>query len=246
MTEQFSTPAAEVASNRKSGASRFLGKLSLGGNKSPKQYETIGAGQISKLAESLPKIPKGQKQKMNGQEIVSGTYPDGPRRVMGIALIGDSAIAIVQEFPVFKQRAQEKPYIKIVQLPYGEHAGSNQLTGKILAQIDPDKLKEPRANGIVQPWERVILGRDTKSPNVIPVSTSYYASREHVAIEVGSDGIPTITDMSSNGTAFITGASITEGQQNPQLTALYEHLANPTNESAWNTPMPVHFTIITP
>lgn len=253
--ENQANSRAESSPSR-TGLTRGLGKAMLGkGESSAKAFETIGAGKIKSLANSLQKLAPGRKMLMHDGSLLesqntysapNGKHQEGLSGIMGVALIADTAIAVVQDYSLSRQRAKKQPLIKIVELPYGEHAGESQRTGKVLAEVDPDTLKSPRADGVIQPWERLVLGRDTTNPNVINISSDTEASRQHVAIEVTAGGIVELTDLSTNGTAVVTGRTVMNNPENAQLNAFYDHLANPANEMDWNTPMLAHALTVNP
>ncbi len=135
------------------------------------------------------------------KESHSGNYEEGITHLM---LVGDMVLAVsrgINRKIVNSAEGNPIDSVRVSVLPMGEHASVGKHSSMTLLETNPSQLHYPRANGVVQPWEEVVIGRQMLEG---ATGTSDAAvSRNHAKITISAEGGLTIEDFSTNGTQVI-------------------------------------------
>ena len=157
--------------------------------------QELNAQVIAHLLENNEAFMKKNKTETLGASLMSGMPAQEGRTLDAIAVAGEGAAV----FGIVTERDDdgEVKYVSVVEI------GSDEGKARVLDKIDIAVLNsgQPGADGTVQDWKKVTIGRNNmKNPNGL-------VSKNHLEIDVNRDGRIQIKDTSLNGTALIDGTS---------------------------------------
>jgi len=94
--------------------------------------------------------------------------------------------------------------VRVSILPVGEKSGAvgERQTSATLAEIDVPSLREPRVDGIVQPWAHIDIGRGAIAEFTRVADNTI--SGKHASITVTAEGCVEMQDTSTNGTVVVS------------------------------------------
>lgn len=137
-------------------------------------------------------------------------------------VVGDTVLGISREVTGLHGGGKpELTRVRVAVLPVGSHAEFG--SSRTLLDIDPRTLREPRQDGVIQPWERVDISRQSLTELTGVEDRS--VSRDHGHISVETDGMVSIVDHgSANGTDVVNDLSFYDRSLKEQLAPFVDDL----------------------
>ncbi len=134
------------------------------------------------------------------KEKYSGNYEEG---LTHLIMVGSTMLGISRGVNNKIRGSGRDPIekIRVMVLPVGNHPAAEKHSAVTLLEVDPAKLKMPRQDGVIQDWEELIIGRDMLRQATDKEDP--FVSSMHAKITIGSDGMISIEDRSSNGTQVL-------------------------------------------